>query len=82
MAVTVAVATSGCTTSRGDQTDNKGYVSGDRSITVIDAADRKQAPTLEGDKLGGGRLDTADYAGQVIVSQRLGCLVRGVPGRG
>lgn len=67
MAVTVAVATSGCTTSRGDQTDNKGYVSGDGSITVIDAADRKQAPTLEGDKLGGGRLDTADYAGQVIV---------------
>ncbi|HEY7042174.1 MAG TPA: TlpA disulfide reductase family protein [Nocardioidaceae bacterium] len=65
--IVVVIATSGCTTSQGDQTDNKGYVSGDGSITVIDAADRKQAPTLEGDKLGGGTLDTADYAGQVVV---------------
>ena len=63
----VVLLLSACSTSGDNATGNNGYVSGDGTITVIDAADRDRAPTLEGDKLGGGTLDTADYAGNTIV---------------
>jgi len=63
----VLLPLSACSTSGDNATGNNGYVSGDGTITVIDPADREQAPTLEGDKLGGGTLDTADYAGKTIV---------------
>jgi len=63
----VVLPLSACSTSGDNATGNNGYVSGDGTITVIDAADRERAPTLEGDKLGGGTLDTADYAGKTIV---------------
>jgi len=63
----VVLPPSACSTSGDNATGNNGYVSGDGTITVIDLADRQQAPTLEGDKLGGGRLDTADYAGKTVV---------------
>jgi thiol-disulfide isomerase/thioredoxin len=71
-AVTVAIAAlalalSACSTSGDNATGNNGYVSGDGTITVIDPADREKAPTLQGDKLGGGTLDTADYAGKTVV---------------
>ncbi len=67
VATALALAASGCTTSGDDRTGNNGYVSGDGTITVIDPADREPAPTLAGRKLGGGTLDTADYAGQTVV---------------
>lgn len=59
--------TTACTTSGQNATNNNGYVSGDGSITVIDPADRETAPTIKGDKLGGGALDTADLAGKTLV---------------
>ncbi len=62
----LATATA-CTTAGADRSGGNGYVSGDGSITMIAPADRKPAPTLQGDKLGGGTLDTADYAGQTLV---------------
>ncbi len=72
VAVTVAIAAlaltlSACSTSGDEATGNNGYVSGDGTITVIDPTDREKAPTLQGDKLGGGTLDTADYAGKTVV---------------
>lgn len=57
----------GCTTAGSERTGDNGYVSGDGTITVIDESDREPAPTLRGDKLGGGTLDTADYAGKTLV---------------
>ncbi len=66
LVVTVLV-TSACTTTGANRTGTNGYVSGDGTINVIDPADRKAAPTLSGRKLGGGTLDTADYAGQTVV---------------
>lgn len=63
----VVLPLSACSTSGDNATGDNGYVSGDGTITVIDPADRERAPTLEGAKLGGGTLDTADYAGKTIV---------------
>ena len=63
----VVLPLSACSTSGDNATGNNGYVSGDGTITVIDPADRERAPALEGDKLGGGTLDTADYAGKTVV---------------
>jgi thiol-disulfide isomerase/thioredoxin len=65
--VAALLLAAGCTTAGAESTGNKGYVTGDGSITLISAADRKEAPTLKGERLGGGTLDTADYAGKVIV---------------
>ncbi len=66
-AVVVLATATACTTAGADQTSSNGYVSGDGTITLIPPADRKTAPTLQGDKLGGGTLDTADYAGHTLV---------------
>ena len=66
-ALATATGVSGCTTAGADQTGSKGYVSGDGTIALIDPAKREKAPTLKGDKLGGGTLDTADYARRTIV---------------
>jgi peroxiredoxin len=66
-ALTVLVTVSACSTAGADQTGNNGYVSGDGTITVIDPSDREPAPTVQGKQLGGGTLDTADYAGKTLV---------------
>jgi peroxiredoxin len=65
--VAALTAASACTTAGSDATDDNGYVSGDGSITVIDPADRKPAPTIQGPKLGGGTLDTSAYADETVV---------------
>jgi len=44
-----------------------GYISGDGTITTIDPADRKEAPTLSGVDLDGKELSSEDFAGQTIV---------------
>lgn len=53
-----------------DQTGN-GYVGVDGStadlITVVEPADRKAAPILEGEDLNGKPLSTADFSGKTIV---------------
>ena len=45
-----------------------GFVSGDRSITIVAPADRKPAPAVQGLRLGSDKsVSTADYPGRVIV---------------
>ena len=62
-ALTLLAACSGA----GNRGTTTGFVSGDRSITTIDAADRADAPVLEGEGLDGRPLSTADFAGKTIV---------------
>jgi len=59
--------TAGCSTSDGSLTGSKGYITGKGVVTTVDPDDRREVPTLEGEKLGGGKVDTADYAGQIMV---------------
>jgi peroxiredoxin len=66
--VAVVTALTGCggggaTSSTGDA----GYVSGDRSVRVVPAEDRKLAPDLAGETLEGGELTRADLEGKVVV---------------
>ena len=51
----------------GNRGTTDGFVSGDGSITRIDADQREKAPVLEGDDLEGRPLSTADFAGKTIV---------------
>jgi len=51
----------------GNRGTTGGFVSGDGSITQVDAADREKAPVLEGEGLDGRPLSTADFAGKTIV---------------
>jgi thiol-disulfide isomerase/thioredoxin len=51
----------------GNRGTTDGFVSGDGSITRVDADDRKPAPVLEGEGLDGRPLSTADFAGKTIV---------------
>jgi peroxiredoxin len=48
-------------------TGSKGYISGEGVVTTVESSDRDEAPRLEGEALGGGTVDTADYAGQIMV---------------
>jgi len=63
----LAVSVVGCTTSAGSSTGAKGYITGDGAVTTIDVGDRKQAPDLSGEKLGGGTVSLSEYDGQVSV---------------
>jgi len=51
----------------GNRGTTDGFVSGDGSITRVDADQREKAPVLEGDDLEGRPLSTADFAGKTIV---------------
>ena len=65
IAAVVLLAGCGGTSDAGD---TSGYVSGGAGqITVVDAKDRKPAPTLSGEDLEGNHLTTADWKGQTIV---------------
>ncbi len=68
--VTVAVALSGC----GGAPDNgsqgavdKGYVSGDGSVTLTSAGDRQKPVELRGTTLEDEQFDLADHRGSVVV---------------
>lgn len=50
-----------------DSGDGQGFVSGDGSAQVIDAADRVTAPELAGQTLDGDTLDVADFGDDVVV---------------
>jgi thiol-disulfide isomerase/thioredoxin len=65
--VGLALLMSACTTSDDSMAGAKGYITGEGVLTTVDRPDRNEAPRLEGDKLGGGTIDTDDYAGQVMV---------------
>lgn len=67
-AVLAAVALAGCssdgtTGGGGDQ----GFVSGDRTITLVPAGDRKEPIALSGNTLEGAPLDLATLRGKVVV---------------
>lgn len=66
VAVASVALLAACSGTSGD-TDTSGYVSGAGQITVVPAADRKDAPLLSGEDLEGNALTTADWAGQTIV---------------
>ncbi len=65
--VAVGVLMAGCSTSGDSSTGTKGYVTGDGTVTILDAADRPGAPDLSGDMLGGGTLDLSTYTGAMVV---------------
>ena len=44
-----------------------GFVGGDGSLTIVPVAERKPAPRITGELLGGGSFDSETLAGQVIV---------------
>lgn len=44
-----------------------GFVGGDGSLTLVPAAERKPAPTITGELLGGGAFDSTQHAGKVLV---------------
>lgn len=56
---------SGC--SSLGSTGDKGYISGDGAVRVVDAPDRGEPLDLTGRSLTGDRVDVADYRGKVVV---------------
>lgn len=59
------LSATGCSSLQG--TGDKGYISGNGQITLIDAADRGEPVELEGTTLDGDPLSLADLRGQVAV---------------
>ncbi|MFB2554352.1 TlpA family protein disulfide reductase [Herbiconiux liangxiaofengii] len=49
------------------QGSNKGYISGDGTVTEIDEADRGEPIAFQGTDENGDAISSADYAGQVLV---------------
>jgi peroxiredoxin len=47
--------------------DSKGYISGDGTVTEIPVDERTEAISFSGTDEAGGSIDSADYAGQVVV---------------
>ncbi|HLR86008.1 MAG TPA: TlpA disulfide reductase family protein [Nocardioidaceae bacterium] len=58
------VLVAGCSTAEGG---DSGFVSGDGSITRIDAAERQDAPVLEGKSLEGEQISTEQFDGETVV---------------
>ena len=61
----VLVAVAGCTSLQGS--GDKGYVSGDGSLTLVAQSDRGDVVELTGDDLEGKPLDLADFRGKPLV---------------
>jgi len=59
------VALTGCSSLQG--TGDKGYVTGDGTVRLVDTADRDQPIALSGDDLDGKPLDLADLRGRPTV---------------
>ncbi len=57
------VLIAGCASGTG----TKGYIDGGSVVKEIKPSDRKPVGLVAGDKLGGGKLDLADYRGKVVV---------------
>ncbi len=59
----------GCSSAEGNSTDEGsiGFQLGDGSVTIIEPDDREPAPRLTGPALGGGEVDTDDYAGVPLI---------------
>jgi len=66
LAATVAVATlASCTAIEG--TGDKGYISGDGEVQVLDVAQREEPVELTGEDLSGEAVDVADLRGKPVV---------------
>ena len=63
----VVAAMTGCSTSGQTATNGGGYVSGDGSIQLIPAGDRRTAPDLSGPLVGGESGGPSSYRGKVVV---------------
>ncbi len=67
----VAVLLAGCSaggTSGTGEGEDPGFVSGDRTITIVAPADRRPAPPVRGTRLGSDdQLSSTDYPGKVVV---------------
>ena len=67
-AAVVAVALAGCSSAVGDTgAPDKGYISGDGTVTVIPPEKRTTASNFAGQTLDGGRFDVADHRGDIVV---------------
>jgi thiol-disulfide isomerase/thioredoxin len=64
-ALAALLALTGCSSLSG--TGDKGYISGDGSVAIIDEADRGEPVELAGESLTDEPVDAADYRGQVVV---------------
>jgi thiol-disulfide isomerase/thioredoxin len=65
VAVPLLLALTACTSLGA--TGDKGYISGDGSVRVIDAADRDEPVSFQGESLSGEPIDSEDYRGEVLV---------------
>lgn len=65
--VAIVALTCACTTSGPSSTGTKGYITGEGVVTTIAANDRREAPDLSGEQLGGGEVALGDYADAVVV---------------
>lgn len=63
--VPLLLALAGCTSLGA--TGDKGYISGDGSVRIIEAADRKDPVSFSGDSLTGDPISSEDYLGKVLV---------------
>ncbi|NQX13141.1 TlpA family protein disulfide reductase [Microbacteriaceae bacterium VKM Ac-2855] len=71
IAASAALLLAGCSTDplaeQYREGDSKGYISGDGTVTEIPVDQRAEAITFSGTDETGGAIDSADYAGQVVV---------------
>ncbi|MFT4299239.1 MAG: TlpA disulfide reductase family protein [Aeromicrobium sp.] len=65
--IAVAVLALGACEGAGTGGSTGGYVSADGTVTLVDPADRVDAPTLSGTGLDGKPLSSDDFAGRVLV---------------
>lgn len=63
--LTCLLLLTGCSSLGG--TGDKGYISGNGDVRIVDKADRSDPVTLTGDSLTGAPIDVADYRGKVVV---------------
>lgn len=59
-------AVAGCSQSKADDTTG-GFVSGNGTITVVEAGDREPAPDLSGETLDGKPIALSDFRGKTVV---------------
>ncbi len=64
LAASLCLLLAGCGTAPAAQ---GGFVGGDGSLTIITPSERKPAPRVTGELLGGGSFDSGTLAGQVVV---------------
>ncbi|MDP9847294.1 TlpA family protein disulfide reductase [Streptosporangium lutulentum] len=69
VAAALLLVVTGCAGNQGSQpqTGDTRFVAGDGKITLFEAADRKVAPSVEGETLSGGTATLAAHKGKVVV---------------